>query len=82
MSKKRTLLVVGIALAAALVYVGARVVWQRYDSVEMPYADLLETAEQKWGLHFLNDWSVWEKRVDRHIKEFFKTQRRRKSLTK
>ncbi len=78
MSKKRTLLAVGIAVAAALIYVGARVVLLRYDSVEMPYADLLETAEQKWGLHFLEDWSVWEKRVDRHIKEFFKTQRRRK----
>ncbi len=74
MSKKRAFLAVGIALAAALVYFGYRLTRQ----TEMPYADILETANQKWGLHFLDDWSVWEKRVDRHIKEFFKTERRRK----
>lgn len=78
MSKKRAFLAVGIAVAAALVYVAARVVWQRFEHVEMPYADILETANQKWDLHFLDDWSVWEKRVDRHIKEFYKAQKRRK----
>ena len=78
MLKKRAFLAVGIALAAALVYVDVQLAWQRYESVEMPYADLLETAAQKWNLHFLDDWSVWEKRADRHIKEFYKSQKRRK----
>ena len=78
MLKKRTLLVIGGALTAALVYLGARFILNRSVPVEVPYAGLMETAAQKWGLHFLDDWSVWEKRVDRLIDDFYDAQRRRK----
>ena len=67
MLKNRTLLAVGIALAAALIYVGYRLTRH----VQMPYADLLETARQKWGLHFPEDWSVWEERVDLYLSDYF-----------
>ncbi len=67
MLKKRAFIAVGIAVAAAFIYVGSRLTRQ----TQMPYADLLETAQQKWGLHFPEDWSVWEERVDLYLTDYF-----------
>ena len=72
MFRKKPLLAIGsVFLAAAAVYLGFRLTMQEPPAVEMPYADLLETAALKWGLHFPDDWSVWEERIDQSLKDHF-----------
>ena len=72
MFRKKPLLAIGIVLlAAAVVYLGLQLTRREPPGVQIPYADLLETAALKWGLHFPDDWSVWEERIDQHLRDHF-----------
>ena len=71
MLKKKRMIVGAALLAAAVAYLGFRLIRQEPPAVQIPYADLLETAALKWGLHFPDDWSVWEERIDQHLSDYY-----------